>query len=128
MMDRYYEVVDAAERKRIRDAAKQKFSEIANNHKKYVLARDKLQEEEKAAAAEEVKRPMIEEEKKSEAMQKLQTWEDQYASLLENRRNINLEQCDAKDQEQVRRDEEYQLFLETEHFLCAEGLARLEEN
>jgi hypothetical protein len=86
LMERYYEVVDAADRKRVRDAAKQKFTEIALNHKKFVLARDKLAEEGKAAAAEEAKRPMIEEEKKSEAMAKLQTWEDQYSELLANRR------------------------------------------
>ena len=27
----------------------------------------------------------------------------------------------------MRRDEEFQLFLETEHFLCADGLASIEE-
>ena len=77
LMQEYYEQVDNMEKKRLRDHARQKFTEIMLNHKKYELAEKKLQEEQEAAAAagEEQKRGIIEEENQNKRMMdKLQTW------------------------------------------------------
>ena len=79
MMDEYYELMDTMEKKRFRESAKQKFSEIMLNHKKYELAVQKLQEEEQASrgAAEERKGAGIEEENKK-LKEKLESWEEKY--------------------------------------------------
>ena len=45
LMQEYYEQVDAMEKKRMRDQAKQRFTEIMLNHKKFELAEQKLKEE-----------------------------------------------------------------------------------
>lgn len=45
LMQEYYEQVDAMEKKRLRDQAKQRFTEIMLNHKKFELAEQKLKEE-----------------------------------------------------------------------------------
>ncbi len=66
MMRRYYENVDSAERKKVRDMAKQKFQDIMRNHKKYQAAKEELDQEQAAGGA-----PKIEEEKKNDAMSKL---------------------------------------------------------
>ena len=99
LMEEYYEQVDAVEKKRIRESAKNKFQEIMMNHKKFELAQDKLDEEAKAAAGgEEQKRGAIEEENKNKnQMEKLQGWEDKYAELGRNKKAFG--QLDAKDQE-----------------------------
>ena len=80
-MSEYYEQMDAMEKKRFRESAKQKFSEIMMNHKKYELAVQKLQEEDQASrgAAEERKGAGIEEENQNKKLkEKLESWEEKY--------------------------------------------------
>ena len=88
-MEEYYDQMDTVEKRRIREQAKQKFHEIMMNHKKFKLAEDKLKEaaEALAAAAEEQKRGIVEEENHNKKqMEKLQTWEDKYTELINNKR------------------------------------------
>jgi len=73
IMDRYYEVMDKAEERRITERAKKQLADIMKEHQKYLTAKEKLEEEEeKAAAAREESKeqkkagPKITEEKKQE--------------------------------------------------------------
>jgi hypothetical protein len=73
MMEKYYEIVDNSERKRIRDKARQRFQEIIRNHKKYEAAKEELE-----AAAADQGAPKIEEEKKNDAISKMEEQEMVY--------------------------------------------------
>lgn len=113
----------------MRDQAKQKFNDIMNNHKKYLDAKAKIDEETKAtqeAAAADQKPAAIEEEKKDEKLEKMEELESQFTMLIETRKNVRIDELDTKDQGNMLEDD-YRLFLETEHYLCAEGNARIAE-
>jgi len=129
LMEKYYEATDAIEKRRVRDQAKQKFNDIMNNHKKYLDAKAKLQDEAKATqeSAAGDKKPQIEEEKKNEQLAKMEEAEDEFTKLIENQKNVNMDDLDAKDMGNMLEDD-YRLFLKTEHYLCAEGMARIAEN
>lgn len=84
-MQEYYTVQDNAEKKRIREQAKNKFNEIVLNNKKFDLAEQKLKEEadataNAAAAGEEQKKGgMIQEENlNKKQMDKLQGWKEKH--------------------------------------------------
>lgn len=113
MMRKYYDTVDTAEKKKVRDMARQKFQDIMRNHKKYLAAKEELNQQEAANGA-----PKIEEEKKNDGMSKLQEQENVYTKLVESRKRIDLNSLEPKEQEQANNDPEYLLFLETEAFLC----------
>lgn len=85
LMQEYYTVQDNAEKKRIREQAKNKFNEIVLNNKKFDLAEQKLKEEadataNAAAAGEEQKKGgMIQEENQNKKqMDKLQGWKEKH--------------------------------------------------
>ena len=94
-MREYYEQQDIIDRRRYRDQARQKFNEIIMNHKKFVLAEQKLEEEAKAAAGEEKKARIEEENANKKQMDKLQGWEEKYTELMNNR--VRLQNIDPKD-------------------------------
>ncbi len=121
-MRKYYDTVDTTERKKVRDMAKQKFQDIMRNHKKYLAAKEELDQEEAASGA-----AKIEEEKKNDAMSKLQEQEDIYRQLEDSRKRIDLNSLEPKEQEQATNDPEYRLFLESEAFLCKEGYKLIAE-
>ena len=113
MMEKYYEGTDAIEMRRVRDLAKQKFNDIMNNHKKFLDAKAKLDAEAKAtkeAAAAEDKPAAIEEEKMNEQLAKMEESEDQFTMLIENKKNVQMGELDAKDMGQMLEDD-YVLFL-----------------
>ena len=129
LMDEYYLQQDVIEKKRIRESAKNKFNEMMLNHKKFELAKQKLDEEANAAAAgEEKKSAVIEEENQNKRqMDKLKDWESKYIELMDNRVPLK-GQPDPKDAEIMARDEDYEIFLQTEAFLKKDGVAILHAN
>lgn len=129
MMTRYYENMDAAESRRIRDKAKQKFSEIMKVHEKNVAAKEKIETEE-AEAQEKFNATMAngddeakeiaqrkfgaEKEKRTAELVKLEALEAEYDTLQENAVDFNVNEADPKEQAQARADPEYMLFLKAE--------------
>jgi len=92
VMANYYAAVDAADRKRVRDSARQKLNVIIQDHKKFEIAKQELEarlaEENKEAAAPQIEEESKENASKNDPLAKYRAGEDRYTQLMEHRKPV----------------------------------------
>lgn len=130
VMDSYYEQLDAAEKKRVRDSARQKLNQIIQEHKKFEIAEQELRdrgESTGAAAPNQIEEESKANDKKNDPLARYRAGEERYQQLMENKRRIDPSQLDEQTRAQMETDDVLRLFLETESHLCKEGFEAIEE-
>ena len=99
VMEKYYEQLDATEKKRVKDSAKQKLNQIIQEHKKFEIAEQELRdrgESTGAAAPNQIEEESKANDKKNDPLARYRAGEERYQQLMENKQRIDPSQLDEQ--------------------------------